>query len=213
MSIKAVIFDIDGVLVDSKDSNVAFIQLLLERGGYRKPSREDVLTEFHQPLWQTLEHLMGTSDEKEIKRVWDMAQDPVIRRLRPLSLFRFPEGLHDLLEALGKQYELAVVTSRLKVGMEEVLEASNIGHFFSVVVAFEDYANPKPHPEPLLVAAEWLRIKPAEAIYVGDSLTDIEAAKSAGMHSIHLADSHHADATAGIREFHEILEAVQTIAS
>jgi phosphoglycolate phosphatase-like HAD superfamily hydrolase len=65
---------------------------------------------------------------------------------------------------------------------------------------------------PLLVALKKLKVDAKEAIYIGDSETDIEAARDAGMKSIHLATSPHTDATAGIKEFNELIAAIDSLA-
>jgi pyrophosphatase PpaX len=207
--LKAIIFDIDGVLVDSREANIALFQKLLAKGGYPKPSREDVMGCFHLPLWQSLEKLTKSNDQAEIKRIWELAHDPV---LRDGGLLEFPHQLEQVLETLHKQYKLAVVTSRIKAGVEDIFNQKEIRHLFDVVVTFEDYRQPKPHPEPLLVALERLNLTADEAIYIGDSESDIIAATAANMRSIHLSDTKHEHATAGIKEFQELLEAISRIA-
>lgn len=203
--IKAVIFDVDGVIVDSRDANVALFKTLLEKAGYPQPTKKAILKNFHLPLWQSLEILTNSSNQNEIKRIWDLAHDPAIR---PTHLLKFPEKINEILEKLREDYKLAIVTSRIKVGLESVFMTSNVGHLFECVITFEDYKNPKPHPEPLLLAIKRLEIEPNEAIYVGDSHTDIEAAKAAGLKSIHYAHVKHHDADINVSSFADIVEAV-----
>ena len=75
---------------------------------------------------------------------------------------------------LSKKYQLAVVTARVKKGVKPVLEKYGYGGIFKTLVAFEDYKHPKPDPESLLVALKELRVKPAEAVYVGDMPSDVD---------------------------------------
>lgn len=203
--LKAVIFDIDGVLVDSKDANVAVYQKLLVKAGYKKPTREQALECFHLSLRQSLEKLTGVKDKAEIERITELVYSPDIKSSH---LFVFPEKLEEVLGNLHRKYKLAIVTSRIRHGVVAVFEAKDIKNFFDVVVSFEDYQNPKPHPEPLLVALEKLNVKPNEAIYIGDGDSDIQAASAAGMKSIHLAPVKHKDATAGVIEFSNLIEAI-----
>ncbi len=207
--LKAVIFDVDGVLVDSKEANIAFFQALLGKAGYKDIDREDILACFHLPLWQSLEKLIGSTDQVEIQRIFDMASDV---SLRNRSLLQFPEKLEDVLEQLHQKYKLAIVTSRIKVGIDDIFNAKEIKHLFDVVVTFEDYSNPKPHPEPLQVALKRLDVGAEEAIYIGDSPTDIEAVKAAGMKSVFLSTDDHKHAAARVNEFYELLEAVGKLA-
>lgn len=206
--IKTVIFDCDGVLVDSRDANVAFYQALLVTAGYAKPRAEEVLECFHLPLRESIIKLTGKSDELEIHRITLFVHD---KTLRHPELFHFPAELHETLSQLSKKYTLAIATSRITIGLTEVLEAGSIGDYFPVTVAKDEYTNPKPHPEPLLLALHRLNMSADEAIYIGDSHTDIEAARAAGMRSIHLASTVHKDADVGITHFSEIPAAVEQI--
>lgn len=203
--LKVIIFDVDGVLVDTKEANIDLYQTLLRMSGYPVPSREAVLKCFHLSLWHSIEKLIGTKDPEKIKPIWDLGHDPSVRNYQ---LFEFPEKVESILEKLHKKYKLAIVTSRIRIGIDDVFRAKDIKHLFDVVVTFEDYKNPKPHPEPLLVALEKLGVNADEAIYIGDSDSDIVAAKAAGMRSIHLAITNHEDATAGVRELKELENAI-----
>ncbi|MFO0971379.1 MAG: HAD family hydrolase [Candidatus Saccharimonadales bacterium] len=200
--LKAVIFDVDGVLVDSRNSNVAFFQKLLAKAGYPNITREQVLDCFHLPMRQTIAKLTGTDDEQEIQRIFKLGHDS---SLRDSSLFEFHDRLEGILEELHEKYRLAIVTSRIRVGVDDIFSAKEIEHLFDVVVSFEDYKNPKPHPEPLELAIERLGVKADEAVYVGDSASDIEAAKAAGMKSIFFSlDSTNSDATHTVSKLDDI---------
>jgi len=206
--IKAILFDADGVLINSQKANIALFKNLLTAAGYPTPSDQKVVECFHLPLWQSLEKLTGSKDQAEIKRIWEKVQD---RAMRTPELLEFPENFERTLESLHKKYKLAIVTSRVRVGIDDMFEIRDIGRLFDVVVTFEDYENPKPHPEPLLTALKKLRTTADEAVYVGDSSTDIEAAQAAGMKSIHLAPLTHKQATAGITRFDQLVEAVKSV--
>lgn len=208
--LKAIIFDIDGVLVDSREANIALIQKLLTKAGYPTPSRQECLAGFHLPMRQNIERLTKSKDIKEIQRIWEMGKKSDIRGKRN-HLFNFPENLEPTLRELHKAYKLAIVTSRIKIGVEEIFNLREIKQFFDVVVTFEDYKNPKPHPEPLEVALKKLNINAHEAVYVGDSHTDIESAKATNMRVIHLASETHTDATVGIHHFDELALAIKKI--
>ena len=84
------------------------------------------------------------------------------------------------LDALAEQVPLAVVTNKLAALSERLLEALNLRRFFRVVVGRGTTANPKPAAEPALYACERLGVAPAEALFVGDSETDVACARAAG---------------------------------
>lgn len=207
--IKAVIFDIDGVLIDSKEANIALYQKLLVKAGYRQPTREEALECFHLPLRPSIKKLTGVENPEEIERIAGLVYSP---DLKTNHLFIFPEKLEEVLERLHRKYRLGIVTSRIRHGVDMVFEMKDIERFFDVIVAFEDYQNPKPHPEPLLVALKRLNLKPEEAIYIGDGDSDIQAAKAAGVKSIHLSPAKHKDAAAGITELSGLIEAIESLA-
>lgn len=206
--VEAIIFDVDGVLVDSRNANVAFFQALLAKAGYKGIRKEEILACFHLPLWQSLEQLTDSDDQHEIRRIFEMASDP---SLRNRDLLEFPEKLEDTLEELHRKYKLAIVTSRIKAGVEHIFTAREIRHLFDIVITFEDYANPKPHPEPLQVALGKLNLKADQVIYVGDSKTDVEAAKAADVRCIFLSPDYHKDAVARIEKLQELINVIETL--
>lgn len=208
--LKAIIFDVDGVLVDSKNANVDLFKRLLVKAGYAEPSIDEILKCFHLPLWQSLEKLTGSDDKNEIQRVFNIVKEPNFRA-GTAKFWEFPLKLEEILAELHQKYKLAIVTSRIKIGMDDIFNHRKIQHLFDVVVTFEDYKNPKPHPEPLLIAVKKLNISPDETIYIGDSETDIEAAKKARMRSIHLSVKKHRDASAGITEFGELTSVIKSL--
>lgn len=208
--LKAVIFDVDGVLVDSLEANVAIVQKLLVAAGYPEPTRDQVLQYHHVPILITFQKLAGTADPIEIARAKSLIEGGLNKEVR--NLIRFPEKLDEDLRKLHKKYKLAIVTSRLRAGMEEIFSLRQMAHLFDVVVTYEDIKNPKPHPEPLLLASRKLGISPKEAIYIGDGPSDIESARDAGMLSIHLSRNPHKDATSVVKEFNELISAIEALA-
>lgn len=189
--IKAIIFDVDGVLIDSKAANIQLFTSLLKKAGYDKPTKNEILDCFHLSLWHTLEKLLKTKDPKKIQPVWDMAIESTAKTTH---LFRFPKDLKSTLDKLHSHYRLAVVTSRVRTGLEGVFDDLDISKFFETYVTYGDYRNPKPNPEPLLVALERLGLKPRDAVYVGDSVTDVEASRAAGIKVVHISEEGHQDA-------------------
>jgi phosphoglycolate phosphatase-like HAD superfamily hydrolase len=207
--IKAIIFDVDGVLIDSREANIKLFKSLMKKAGYKEPSEKEILQCFHLSLWHTIEKLTGSKDPEEIRRIWDIAIDTTANTTH---LFKFPKNLKKTLGELHPKYRLAVVTSRIKTGLENVFNGLGVWHLFDTWVTYEDCKNAKPHPEPLLLAAKRLGIRPSQAIYVGDSLTDLEASRAAGMKSVHLSDFHSNDADDRITAFDELPAAVGRLA-
>ncbi len=92
-----------------------------------------------------------------------------------------PEGAAETVKLLSKNYALGLVTSRISERLFGSPELENLETCFSALVSYQDTENHKPHPEPLLLAAAKLQVAPAECVYVGDAVTDVTAARAAGM--------------------------------
>ncbi len=199
--VTAVLFDIDGVLVDSKDSNAAFFRALVKKAGYPEPSLEIVNKQFHTPLRWSLRDLLGIEDEEEVERIMVMGRDADVKQFH---LLKFPYNLRDILENLQKRYRLGAVSSRTRGAIDEIFEILGVGDVFEVSVGVEDVTHPKPHPEPLLVALERMGLTHDEAVYIGDGHSDIDAAYAAGMRSIFLSPFEHEHATLRIDKFSDL---------
>ena len=174
--VKVVLFDIDGTLIDSLESNFLFFKKLMEVAGYPPPTREEYVPIFHKPTWDVIPILTGVHDEKEIKRIWDLAHDPAVKVMPPIV----NEGVEETIALLSKEYPLGIVTSRIKTHLYEP-PLDTLKRYISVTVAYEDTKEHKPHPEPLLSAAIQFNVSPEECVYIGDAETDRDAARAAGM--------------------------------
>lgn len=89
--------------------------------------------------------------------------------------------LEETVRALANEYPLAIVTSRIRESVFEAPELAKLKDAFRVAVSYDDTANHKPHPEPLLYAAEKLGVAPAACVYIGDVENDVIAGHAAGM--------------------------------
>jgi HAD superfamily hydrolase (TIGR01509 family) len=90
------------------------------------------------------------------------------------------EGFRDTIETLSSCVGLAICTNRA-ASMDAVMEAFDLGRYFGIVMTTLKVSNPKPHPEPLLKVLTHFRISPREALFVGDSDVDRQAAEAAGI--------------------------------
>ena len=175
---KAIIFDLDGTLINSLPYHfIAFKDLLLEHG-----IRVD---DAH------LRRLIGmptTEILKELKRKYKFKENiQDLREERRYHYFKFLgnrkiafPGVRDMLERLRLDYKLAVATGSSKVIFEHSTD-KDFQELFDVVVTINDVNKGKPHPEQLLLAAHKMHVKPKDCIVVGDSIYDAIAANSAGM--------------------------------
>lgn len=177
--IKAVIFDIDGVLLDSFETNLKFFQDLMIKGGYNPPTREEYKKLFHYNMFDVIKILTQSNSGKEIQRIVNFRTNKEV--VYPHELVIAPKEMKETIEVLAKDYFLGVVTSRIKNSVFASPIMKEIKIYFKYSVSLEDTVKHKPDPEPLLLIVKKLNIRPEEAVYVGDAETDFQAAKSAGM--------------------------------
>lgn len=177
--IKAIIFDIDGVLLDSFEANFKFYNILMTHFGYQGPSRDAYPGLFPLTMWDVIKKLTGLTSDIEIEKIWQAGAKREI--FYPFELLRTPNNCLETLELLSKKYVLGIVTSRITSSIFSVPQLAAMKSYFTAVVAYDDTKLHKPSPEPLLLAANKLGILPKEAVYVGDVASDILAAHAAGM--------------------------------
>ncbi len=180
--IKAVFFDIDGVLLDSFEANREFFSKLFEKTGYKRPTLQQYSSLMHFPMKNLIKGFTKASDE-EVQRIWEMGRES-LEEIYPFELLKNPHFVNEILENLEKIYQLGIVTSRVKEHIYAIPQLATLEKYFQVTIGFEDTNNHKPDPEPLVFAAQKLQIKPKEVVYIGDAESDFHAAKTAGMEFI-----------------------------
>ena len=177
--IKAVIYDCDGVMFDSFESNLAFYSQVLEQFGKPALDRSDAETMRVLHTYcnrDVLTYLFHGDDRMEEVRAFSATVD--YRKLFPLMSVE--EGLRETLDALRGRVELAICTNRAS-SMEMLLASFGLEGYFSCVMTAGRVTNPKPHPEPLLKVLEHYGIRAEQALFVGDSEVDRQAADAAGV--------------------------------
>ncbi len=177
----AVIFDMDGVLVDNRDVHMDAFQVLFDRHGL-SATREQVLEQFGKTNIQIFTDLFGEGKfSPEQIAAFGKEKEAIYREMFEQVIQPAP-GLVDLLEGLkAKGAKLAVGSSGPLPNVEFVLERCGIGPYFDAVSHGDLISKGKPDPEVFLLAAELLGKKPEECIVFEDAIVGIEAGKRAGM--------------------------------
>jgi HAD superfamily hydrolase (TIGR01509 family) len=184
----AIIFDMDGVIVDSEPLHQKAFEDLFEELG-RKHDHGIVFREYY-----------GRSDGALLRDFIGKHQLPheiedltarklkyflgYLRERRPVF-----QELHVLVPELAKRYKLGVATSSSHHAADVVMEISGLGPYFTVIVAREDVRSPKPDPEVYFTTARKLGVQPSACCVIEDSTHGVEAAKTAGMTVIGLTTS------------------------
>lgn len=177
--IKAVIFDVDGVLINSFEANLKFYQNLLSYAGYKPPTRKTYLKMYHMTMFDVIRIVTNSKDINEINRIWLMGKKREVPY--PNELVSSPKNFKQVIIKLNKKYILGIVTNRIRGGVFKLPQLARFESYFKAVVYYEDTAKHKPDPEPLLLAVKKLAVKPRETVYIGDAESDMKAAKAAGM--------------------------------
>ncbi len=187
---KAVIFDMDGVIVDNHHYHViAFSEYCMQKGipfteeefrvKYFGKSNHEIFTGL---LGKEISHAESTllGDEKEAvyRKIYKEHIKPVAGLIEFFRLLR-ENGI-----------SIAVGTSAGTQNLEFVLSSLNIRHFFDAQVDSSCVERGKPHPDIFLKAAEWLGVKPSECLVFEDSVAGIQAAHTAGMDVVALLTTH-----------------------
>jgi len=177
--IKVVLFDVDGVLLESFEANRQFFNKLFEKAGYKQPTLQEYLPLMHFTMEKLIKGFTKASDE-EVQRILKMGRESW-DELYPYELLKNPLFMDKILQRLTKMYKLGIVTSRIKEHIYIIPLLANLKKYFQVTVGFEDTTKHKPYPDPLLFAAQKLQIRPEDVAYIGDAQSDLFAAEAAGM--------------------------------
>jgi HAD superfamily hydrolase (TIGR01509 family) len=178
--LRAVIFDMDGVIADSEPTYREAINLVLASTGHQVSEQqyEEVIGTSVHFTWRTILDMFGIEgDVEEYVRRYDQALVELLRRpLPPL-----PGVLELLLELRRRRLPAALATSSWKRWAEALLRATGLDGAFDAVVWREMVEHPKPAPDLFLRAAELVRVEPACCLVLEDTGPGLEAAKNAGM--------------------------------
>lgn len=182
--LKALIFDLDGVIVDSEPLH--FRSDLLTFSDYGLSPAEGELERYVgvscPEMWAELIRLHGIPDTLEGVLARHAAHKAgLLREERPAAI----PGALELLEAARREgLKTAVASSSPRYFIEAVLRGLGIFGRFDAVVSAEEVARSKPSPDVFLRAAELLGVSPADCLVVEDSAHGVRAAKTAGMRCV-----------------------------
>jgi HAD superfamily hydrolase (TIGR01509 family) len=187
--IDAVVFDLDGVVVDTEQVwDEVREQLARERGGRWHPGAQAAMMGMSSPEWSAYMH-----DEIGLAETPAEINDEVVRRMLERYRAELPliPGAVDAVRRIGAGFRLGVASSSNRPLIEAVLEGAGIAGLFEAVVSSEEVARGKPAPDVYLEAAQRLGVDPTRAAAVEDSANGIRAAHAAGMRVLALPNSHY----------------------
>ncbi|MFD2638973.1 pyrophosphatase PpaX [Piscibacillus salipiscarius] len=175
MSIRTILFDLDGTLIDTNELIVESFKHTFKEHLNKDYSREDILQFIGPPLRDSFEKVKP--DEVE-----EMVTTYRKHNLSNHDLYvKSYDGVFETIQALHeKGYQMAIVTTKIRETALKGLELTHLDQFFDVVIGLDDVENAKPDPEPVLKGMKALEGNPESTIMIGDNSHDIHAGQNAG---------------------------------
>jgi len=186
--IEGVIFDLDGLLLDSEQVwDEAREELAKERGGRWSDHAQRDMMGMSSPEWSAYMHdVIGLPEPPEEINV------EVVRRLEERYRERLPviPGAQAAVERLAERWPLALASSSNRELIDLALDLMGVAKYFKATVSSEEVARGKPAPDVYLEAARRLGVDAHKAAAIEDSRNGIRAAKAAGMRVVAIPNEH-----------------------
>jgi mannitol-1-/sugar-/sorbitol-6-phosphatase len=176
-SIKAIIFDLDGVIIDSNPAIVTFWNHWANQFGFDLTQDMILQWVYGRKVTATIEGLFSftTREQQEAIKEAGYAFDAA---MHPTGI----EGVQDFVQRLkALDFPRGVATSSHKERMEQMLERVGLPHHFEYSITAHDVQKGKPDPEPYLKMAEKLNFAPVECLVFEDAISGVQSAVAAGM--------------------------------
>ena len=186
--IDAVVFDLDGVLLDSEQLwDEVREQLARERGGRWSAQAQADMMGMSSPEWSSYMH-----DVVGLPEPPDEIAAEVVRRMEARYRERLPliSGAREAVERLAARWPLGLASSSNRPLIDLALESSGLASLFAVTVSSEEVARGKPAPDVYLEAVRRLGIEQANAAAVEDSANGIRSAHAAGLRVLAIPNPH-----------------------
>lgn len=184
----AVLWDMDGVIVDTAPYHFAAWQQVFEKRGV-KFTRAEFKRSFGRRNDSIIPDILDKSISAAEIAVIVKEKEAIFRRLGRNKIKPFPGAVNLIKRLAEHSIKMALVTSTPVRNIEVVLSGLGIADLFQTVISGEDVTKGKPDPEGFLLAAERLGIKPGDCVVIEDSTAGVSAAKKAGMHCVAITNT------------------------
>lgn len=181
MSIKLIIFDLDGTLVDSSIDITNALNYSLEPYSLKKLTIDDTMKLVGEGISRLIEKAMGDGGAAALDSATKRFLEHYTRHI--LDYTKAYPGVKETLERLIN-FNKAVISNKKENLSRVVLEGLGLLQYFDVIVGSDSAPEKKPSPVPVLKVLSDLQIESADAVIVGDSNYDVDAGKAAGVTTI-----------------------------
>jgi HAD superfamily hydrolase (TIGR01509 family) len=206
---RALVFDLDGVLLDSEQVwNEAKEELVREQGGHWREDAPRRMMGMSSPEWAGF-----LRDELGVQLEPKVISDEVVRRLERIYRERLPlvDGATEAVERLAASVPLGLASSSNREIIDLVLELTGLGPHFAVTLSSEEVARGKPAPDVYLEVLRRLGADPADSVAVEDSENGIRAAKAAGVRVVAVPNPHYPPDPGALAEADEVLTSLHEL--
>ena len=183
---KAIIFDLDGTLVNTAKGIVEALSITIEELSGKSIDNEDIRKTIGIPLLQAIALLM---DKSETDPIVLEAKEKYLNKFKKIVLPKSKElifsGVTETLSTLKEQgFLLSVATNKLHKSALELLAATDLLFYFDHVFGVDSVENAKPSPDMCLLAMQKMGSLPENTLMIGDTTHDIKAARNANIKTI-----------------------------
>ena len=189
MSSYAVIFDMDGVIIDSNPAHKISLRQFCEKYGFHLSDEELINKIYGRTNKEWIANLFGQLSPEELSRFGE-EKESLFREVFKNDIQAL-KGLPEFLEKLKQKNIVAAIgTSAPRSNVDFVLEHTGLGEYFSVILDESNVVHGKPNPEIYLKVAAKIGYEPARCVVFEDSLSGVESAQRAGAKVVGVATTH-----------------------
>jgi len=178
VSIKAVLFDFDGTLADTLPLTFHAFKSVFKKYDNRDVSTEEIISMFgpteDEIILKNLTLKVSVTDA--VKHYYQIYQDGHASQVDSTN------EIERMLKYIkSKNIKIGVITGKSRKALDISTKSLDLSHFFDIIVTGDDVQKAKPDPEGIYIALKFLEVSQDEAVFIGDSIADIKAGKSAGV--------------------------------
>jgi pyrophosphatase PpaX len=173
--VKAILFDMDGVVVDSLDAWCHTFNDTLRHFGLKTIPRKEFVKDFGAPIEYDVKKYFEGKTIKEVEKVYN---SNFKKRKKYVELNK--QSVETLQKLKRLKIKIGLITNSTRFITSTLLKHFKIKKYFDVIVTLDDVKRRKPAPDMILKACKMLKIKPKNTILVGDTINDMIAGRKAG---------------------------------